>query len=132
MRSKLNTLEYFPERCSGCGMCSVVCPHGVFGPPEPLGQPVSAMAAVQGDPVLHPVAVPRPNGKVTRLLFPERCMECGACQRNCPSAAIHVESGVGCAIAMIRAALTRRREVTCGEDCCSARLPGPRRRATEC
>lgn len=43
-------------------------------------------------------------------------MECGACERNCPTKAIRVDSGVGCAAAMIRAALTGRKEVTCGCD----------------
>jgi hypothetical protein len=41
-------------------------------------------------------------------------MECGACQVNCPTDAISVDSGVGCAAAMIRAALTGKKEVTCG------------------
>jgi hypothetical protein len=40
-------------------------------------------------------------------------MECGACQVNCVSGAIKVESGVGCAHAMIHAALTGK-EVSCG------------------
>lgn len=72
-----NTLSYDDSRCIDCGMCAVVCPHGVF-------------AAGDG------VAV---------LARPESCMECGACQRNCPTGAIQVESGVGCAAAMILAAL---------------------------
>jgi Fe-S-cluster-containing hydrogenase component 2 len=28
--STLNTLEYNPELCIGCEMCSIVCPHAVF------------------------------------------------------------------------------------------------------
>jgi hypothetical protein len=40
-------------------------------------------------------------------------MECGACQKNCIMNAIAVESGVGCASAMIRAALTGKKEVSC-------------------
>jgi NAD-dependent dihydropyrimidine dehydrogenase PreA subunit len=81
-----NTLQYDPELCINCGMCSAVCPHGVF----------------------------EPNGRVAQLAHPEACMECGACQLNCAVGAIVVESGVGCAAAMISAALTGRKEVTCG------------------
>ncbi len=81
-----NTLRYEPGLCNNCGMCSVVCPHGVFAA----------------------------DGRVTRLVRPKACMECGACQLNCPTGAITVDSGVGCAAAMMRAALTRRKEATCG------------------
>ena len=81
-----NTLEFRPELCSGCRMCTLVCPHAVF----------------------------EMNAHVARLVYPERCMECGACQLNCPVGAIAVESGVGCAAAMIYSALTRKKEVTCG------------------
>ena len=84
----LNTLKYDPQLCINCGMCLAVCPHGVFGP----GQ------------------------SVVLLANPDACMECGACQRNCPTNAISVESGVGCASAMIRAALTGSKVVTCGDD----------------
>lgn len=82
----INTLHYEPELCSGCGLCFVVCPHGVFAR----------------------------NGRVAQLVRPEACMECGACQLNCPTGAISVDSGVGCASAMIRAALTGRKEAKCG------------------
>jgi Fe-S-cluster-containing hydrogenase component 2 len=56
---------------------------------------------------------------VASLVNKEACMECGACQMNCPVEAIRVQSGVGCAMAMIRAALTGGPEV-CGDDgsCC--------------
>ena len=84
--STLNTLEYNPELCIGCEMCSIVCPHAVF-----------AM-----------------NGRVAQLTRPEACMECGACQLNCPTGAIMVDSGVGCAAAMIRAALRGERGASCG------------------
>ena len=82
-----NTLRYNPELCSNCGMCSMVCPHGVFAP----------------------------DGDAARLVRPEACMECGACQLNCPTDAITVDSGVGCATAMIYAALRGQKEVTCGD-----------------
>jgi len=88
--SEINTLRFFPGRCGNCGLCAVVCPHRVFMPS---------------------------NGRV-RMVRPEKCMECGACQLNCPAGAIKVDSGVGCAAAMIRAALKGKKEVTCGEDCC--------------
>ena len=90
-----NTLQYDPELCINCGMCSNVCPHAVFASGE----------------------------RVAQLVRRETCMECGACQRNCPAHAITVDSGVGCAAAMIRAALTGKKEATCGSgigsSCCS-------------
>ncbi len=82
----INTLRYNPELCNNCGMCSTVCPHGVFSP----------------------------GGDAVELTDSEACMECGACQKNCPTGAITVESGVGCASAMIIAALTGRKEACCG------------------
>jgi NAD-dependent dihydropyrimidine dehydrogenase PreA subunit len=82
----LNTLQYNPDLCSGCEMCSIVCPHAVF-----------AM-----------------NGRVAHLVHPDACMECGACQLNCPTGAITVDSGVGCAAAMISAALRGKEEASCG------------------
>ena len=84
----LNTLEYQADLCIGCGMCSAVCPHGVF---------------VQED-------------HVAVLARADACMECGACQLNCPTGAIKVDSGVGCAAAMIWAAVTGKKEATCGPD----------------
>jgi ferredoxin len=44
---------------------------------------------------------------------PEACIECEACQLNCPTDAIMVDSGVGCAGAMIAAALTGKKEAAC-------------------
>ncbi len=82
----VNTLRLDETRCTGCGMCLNVCPHGVFA---------------------------RDNRKV-RLVQPAACMECGACPLNCPFDAIAVESGVGCAGSMIRAALTGQKEAVCG------------------
>jgi NAD-dependent dihydropyrimidine dehydrogenase PreA subunit len=80
-----NTLQYNPADCIGCGLCVDVCPHAVF----------------------------RMNGRVAKLDHLQGCMECGACQVNCPTNAITVESGVGCASAMILAALRGKEETTC-------------------
>jgi NAD-dependent dihydropyrimidine dehydrogenase PreA subunit len=90
--SDINTLAYNAGRCINCGMCSAVCPHGVFAP--------------GGD-----AARPERRAYVVR---PAACMECGACQNNCPTEAIVVDSGVGCAAAMITAALTGNPEPSCG------------------
>ena len=88
-RKAINTLKYKPELCINCDMCSTVCPHGVFTP-----------------------------GKDTaKIVKFEACMECGACQLNCSMNAITVESGVGCATAMILSALKLRKTESCGESC---------------
>jgi ferredoxin len=87
-----NTLRYSAELCIGCGMCSVVCPHGVF----------------------------TQTGDVAEIVHRETCIECGACKRNCPTDAIDVNTGVGCAYAMMYAALTGKKEPTCGD---KARTP---------
>jgi len=83
--SAINTLQYEPSLCIGCELCVDVCPHAVF-----------AM-----------------NHRKAELARPNACMECGACQLNCPTNAIAVESGVGCASAMIVAALRGKQEATC-------------------
>ena len=82
----VNTLHLDETRCTGCGVCLNVCPHGVF----------------------------ELEKRRVRLANPTACMECGACQLNCAFGALQVESGVGCAASMIRAALTGRKEVVCG------------------
>ena len=87
------TLELSAEKCSGCGMCLEVCPHEVIG--------LEAKKAVIRDL--------------------DACMECGACARNCPSGALSVQSGVGCASAIIRGILTGG-EPTCD---CGPKSGGP-------
>jgi len=84
-----NTLNYDQARCINCGVCSTVCPHGVFVP----GEETAVLAA------------------------PASCMECGACALNCPVQAIEVQSGVGCAHAMISATL-RGKDMDSGECSC--------------
>jgi NAD-dependent dihydropyrimidine dehydrogenase PreA subunit len=82
-----NTLLFNETLCNNCLMCIHVCPHAVFE---------------------------RDKRKV-KLATPANCMECGACQLNCPTGALSVDSGVGCAAAMIKAALTGKNEKAC---CC--------------
>ncbi len=79
------TLEFDPAPCNGCGLCVIVCPHGVF-----------AM-----------------EGKRAAVVDRGACMECGACALNCERGAIRVRSGVGCASGVI-AGLIRGTEPTCG------------------
>lgn len=82
---EVNTLVYDPQVCNGCALCAAVCPHAVF----------------------------EMNGRKAVLVRPLACMECGACQLNCITGAIKVESGVGCAAAMIRSALLGLKEPEC-------------------
>jgi NAD-dependent dihydropyrimidine dehydrogenase PreA subunit len=67
------TLALAPEKCSGCGLCGEVCPHGVFAMTE----------------------------NKARIADLDSCMECGACASNCPAGAIKVNAGVGCAAAIV-------------------------------
>jgi ferredoxin len=63
------------DKCIGCGNCQVVCPHRIF--------------LVRG-------------GKA-EIIDRNGCMECGACAKNCPTAAIYVnpDDGCGCAAYII-------------------------------
>jgi len=81
----VSTLALDAERCTGCGRCLAVCPQEVLS----------------GE-----------NG-VVRIRDRDRCMECGACARNCPAGAVTVQTGVGCAAAVINTALGRT-----GNGCC--------------
>jgi NAD-dependent dihydropyrimidine dehydrogenase PreA subunit len=78
--SGVSTLEYNAERCTGCGRCAEVCPHQLFR--------LEDVKAVLSDKDL--------------------CMECGACKRNCPSGALKVQTGVGCAAAVIGSAFRKK------------------------
>lgn len=80
------TLRLSPERCDGCGRCVEVCPHEVFAL----------------------------SGRRAAVVDADRCMECGACRRNCASGAIEVTTGVGCAAALRRAMVSRSGDAGCG------------------
>jgi ferredoxin len=87
------TLKLDAEKCTGCGLCTAVCPHGVF--------------------VIE--------NRKARIADRDACMECGACARNCAFEAIAVRAGVGCATAIINGAI-RRTAPDCGcssgSSCC--------------
>ena len=87
------TLELDQDKCNGCTVCTMVCPHAVF-------------AMEDGK------AIMKDRGA---------CMECGACAINCQAEAISVKTGVGCAAGVINGML-RGTEPTCdcsgGTTCC--------------
>ncbi|MFO7569108.1 MAG: mercury methylation ferredoxin HgcB [Smithellaceae bacterium] len=82
------TLALDEKKCTGCGLCLDVCPHGVFNM----------------------------NAKSVRITDRDACMECGACAVNCPVSAVTVQSGVGCAAAVINQLLGRTGECCCGPE----------------
>ena len=81
----ISTLKLDTELCNGCQSCLDVCPHNVF----------------------------EVENKKVNIIDSDLCMECGACAKNCPENAIDVDSGVGCAAAIIKGKLTGT-EPTCG------------------
>jgi len=72
------TLELSQDKCTGCGRCVDVCPHEVF----------------------------LIRDKKAVIIDRDRCMECGACANNCEFGALKVDSGVGCAAAIINSMIT--------------------------
>jgi Fe-S-cluster-containing hydrogenase component 2 len=81
----LNTLEYNEKKCTGCGMCVIVCPHRIF----------------------------KLKAKKAEVVNAEKCIECGACAINCAFGAITVESGPGCAAAVLSSAFKGKNSKAC-------------------
>lgn len=74
------TLQLDKTRCIECRLCLAVCPREVLSA-------VNDSVEVENR---------------------DACMECGACQRNCPTGAVTVKTGVGCATAVINQLLGRK------------------------
>jgi len=74
------TLRLDQKKCTGCGMCLLVCPRAVLSL----------------------------NDSKVDIVNRDACMECGACARNCSVNAFSVRPGVGCAAAVINSMLGRR------------------------
>jgi len=85
--ANVTTLQYALDKCTGCGRCVEVCPQGVF----------------------------EIRDKRAMVTDRDLCMECGACSQNCEFGAITVNSGVGCATAIINGMITGN-EPSCGCD----------------
>ncbi len=88
----VSTVELDVDKCIGCGMCSIVCPHRVFSVAD----------------------------KKARIVDRDLCIECGACSTNCPVDAIRVDSGVGCAAAVLNQMFgdgDLSCDRCCGDDC---------------
>ena len=84
------TLSFDENKCTDCGMCVKVCPHGVFDLAK------SKLTVKQKD----------------------SCMECGACALNCPAEALGVKAGVGCALAYIMGWISKSEpNCGCGKGC---------------
>lgn len=90
----VTTISLDAGKCVGCGLCVDVCPRGVF----------------------------ELRDKKAAIVDRDLCMECGACALNCEFGALTVESGVGCAAAIINGMITGGAP-SCGcdeggESCC--------------
>ena len=82
----VTTLTFDADKCTGCGKCTEVCPHGVF----------------------------EIVNKKAQIVDRDLCMECSACKQNCAFGAVDVEEGVGCAAAVINQMLGGELSCDCG------------------
>ena len=83
--SNVTTINLNREKCMGCGACLDICPHQLI-----------RLAAGKAE-----------------ITDKDACMECGACKINCPYSAIAVNSGVGCAAAIIGSTFKKKGSSPC-------------------
>ncbi|MBC8413147.1 MAG: 4Fe-4S binding protein [Nitrospira sp.] len=62
------------KKCTGCGQCEIVCPHGIM----------------------------KVSDGTAFVLDDDRCVTCGACGLNCPADAILVKQQTGCLVTIIK------------------------------
>ncbi|MCK5706396.1 MAG: 4Fe-4S binding protein [Candidatus Aureabacteria bacterium] len=85
-------ISFNVDKCTGCGVCPKVCPHGVITIKDGKAEPVNI----------------------------DKCIECGACKLNCEFDAIDVTVGTGCLSAIIKEDILKSKVkgCGCGDGCC--------------
>lgn len=74
-------LLVYPEKCTGCRTCQVMC---------------SARLSGEFNPLKSYIKVVRDNGKrTTALEFTDNCTGCGYCARFCPYGALILKKSAG-------------------------------------
>ncbi len=115
------TLDLDEKVCNGCGMCVTVCPHRVF---EIAGREavtpgdescLDCGACIDGDDCLFET-----SSRKAVVIDRDACIECGACALNCPVDAIRVQTGTGCATAVLLGAIGRSSECSAEAGCAPA------------
>ncbi len=87
----VTTLKLDQSKCTGCKICTNVCPHNIF----------------------------TIENKKASIQDHDGCMECGACALNCPVEAVTVSPGVGCAAYIIQSWIVGPENASCGSgNCC--------------
>lgn len=86
----VSTLKLDQAKCTGCKICTNVCPHNIFI----IENKKAVIQDVDG------------------------CMECGACAINCPAEAVTVAPGVGCAAYIIQSWIVGPENASCGSGGC--------------
>ena len=115
------TLDLDEKVCNGCGICVTVCPHRVF---EMAGRRADGTvdsgcqecgACLDSEDCLFET-----SSRKAVVIDRDACIECGACALNCPVDAIRVQTGSGCATAVLLGALGRQGDCSAASGCAPA------------